>query len=137
MPNDIKIQNCMRKNPLTINRKAALVKAIDTLNDYRLTGLTVVDDEGKVCGVLSEIDCIRSVLSSIYNDGNPGDLLVEDVMTADVISCSPEDSIVEVAQDMLETRQRRRPVIVDGKLVGQVSSSNVLWALMGNTRQGL
>jgi hypothetical protein len=38
---------------------------------------------------------------------------------------------------MLKTRQRRRPVVEDGKLVGQVSSSNVLWALMEHSRRRL
>jgi predicted transcriptional regulator len=42
---------------------------------------------------------------------------------------------VEVAQSMLQTRQRRRPVIEAGKLVGQVSSSNILWALMEHSRR--
>ena len=36
---------------------------------------------------------------------------------------------------MLETQQRRRPVIENGKLVGQVSSGNVLWALMEYSRR--
>jgi hypothetical protein len=35
---------------------------------------------------------------------------------------------------MIDTRQRRNAVIQDGKLVGQVSSSNILWALMEHSR---
>lgn len=135
MPQTLLIQDCMRKNPFTIKRSAPLVQAIETLIEYKLTGITVVDDSGIACGVLSELDCIRAVLGAIYNDGNPGERLVEDVMTADVISCEPSDSIIEVAQGMLDSRQRRRPVIKDGKLVGQVSSANVLWALMEQTRR--
>ena len=61
--------------------------------------------------------------------------VVREVMQSDVTSCNPGDGIVEVAQDMLKTRQRRRPVITEGKLVGQVSSSNVLWALMEYSRR--
>ena len=45
------------------------------------------------------------------------------------------DSIVEVAQSMVETRQRRRPVVEGGRLVGQVSSNNILWALMEHSRR--
>jgi predicted transcriptional regulator len=58
-------------------------------------------------------------------------------MTTDLVTCSPTDSIVEVAQSMLASRQRRRPVIEDNKLVGQVSSSNILWALMEHSRRRL
>lgn len=129
------IADCMRKKPLTIRRDANLVEAIETLVDHKLTGVTVVDDQGLPVGVLSELDCIEAVLTAIYNDGDPELSLVHEAMTADINSCRPQDNIVEVAQDMLKTRQRRRPVIEDGRLVGQVSSSNILWALMEHSRR--
>ena len=135
MPQPTTVADCMRKRPLTIRREANLVEAIETLVDNRLTGVTIVDDKGHAVGVLSELDCIRAVLTTIYNDGDPDLALVHEVMTADINSCGPEDNIVEVAQDMLDTRQRRRPVIKDSKLVGQVSSSNILWALMEHSRR--
>ena len=136
MPNrPTTIADCMRKNPLTIHQDANIVQAIETIVEYKLTGLTVTDDDGCVVGILSEIECLQAVLTTIYNDGDAEQALVRDVMQTDVISCAPGDQIVEVAQDMLTTRQRRRPVIVEGRLVGQVSSSNVLWALMEYSRR--
>jgi CBS domain-containing protein len=135
MPTPNTIKDCMRRNPLTINHNANLVQAVETLIEYKLTGVTVVDDEGRPVGVLSELDCIQAVLNAIYNDGDPEHSLVRDAMTSEIISCGPGDSIVEIAADMLATRQRRRPVIEGGRLVGQVSSSNVLWALMENSRR--
>lgn len=135
MPQPTRIADCMRRSPLTIHLDANLIQAVDMLVEYRLTGVTVVDDEGYPVGVLSELDCIAAVLAAIYNDGDPEHALVSEAMSADVVSCSPEDDIVDVAQDMLRTRQRRRPVIAGGRLVGQVSSSNVLWALMEHSRR--
>lgn len=135
MTQPTRIADCMRKKPLTIHRDVNLVEAIEMLVDHRLTGVTVVDDKGRPVGVLSELDCIQAVLATIYNDGDPELSLVHEAMTADIISCGPEDNIVEVAQDMLKTRQRRRPVIEGGRLVGQVSSSNILWALMEHSRR--
>jgi CBS domain-containing protein len=135
MPQPTTIKDCMRRNPLTINLDASLVEAIDIIFEYKLTGLTVTDDAGCAVGILSELDCIQAVLTAVYNEGDPEHSLVKDVMCPDPVSCKSTDSIVEVAQSMLETRQRRRPVIEDGKLVGQVSSSNVLWALMEHSRR--
>jgi predicted transcriptional regulator len=103
--------------------------------EYKLTGLTVTDDSGCVVGILSEIECLQAILTTIYNDGDAEQALVKDVMQPNVVSCAPSDGIVEIAQDMLTTRQRRRPVLVDGRLVGQVSSSNILWALMEYSRR--
>lgn len=135
MPAPTKINDCMRRNPLTIGREANLVQAIERIVEYKLTGLTVTDDDGSAVGILSELDCIQAVLTALYNDGDPEHALVEDAMSTELSTCGPEDNIVEVAQDMLNTRQRRRPVLQDGKLVGQVSSSNILWALMEHSRR--
>ena len=129
------INDCMRRNPLTINVEANLVKAIEIIVEYKLTGLTVTDDEGRPVGILSELDCMQAILTAVYNDGDPEHALVKDAMCKELNVCRPSDSIVEVTRDMLSTRQRRRPVIEDGKLVGQVSSSNVLWALMEHSRR--
>ncbi len=136
MPNrPTTVKDCMRKNPLTINESANIVQAVEMIVEYKLTGLTVTDDAGCVVGILSEIECLEAILDSIYNDGDAEHYLVKEVMQPNVISVTPGDGIVEVAQDMLKTRQRRRPVITEGKLVGQVSSSNVLWALMEYSRR--
>lgn len=135
MPQPTTIRDCMRRNPLTIKQDANLVEAIEIIFEYKLTGLTVTNDSGQVVGILSELDCIKAVLAAVYNDGDPEHSLVREVMCSEVVTCEPGDSIVEVAQAMLESRQRRRPVIEAGRLVGQVSSSNVLWALMEHSRR--
>lgn len=135
MPQPITINDCMRRNPLTINADANLVEAIEIIVEYKLTGLTVTDANGHPVGILSELDCLEAILTAIYNDGDPEHALVKDAMVDDLNVCEPTDSIIEVAQAMLSTRQRRRPVIEGGKLVGQVSSSNVLWALMEYSRR--
>jgi len=137
MPQPSTVNDCMRHKPLTINVAANLVEAIEIIVENRLTGLTVVDATGAAVGILSELDCIKAILTAIYNDGDPEHALVRDAMVKELNVCKPEDSIVEVAQDMLETRQRRRPVVQNGKLVGQVSSSNILWALMEHSRRRL
>lgn len=135
MPQPSTVNDCMRRNPLTIGRDASLVEAIEIIMEYKLTGITVTDDSGCAVGVLSELDCIKSILTAIYNDGDPEHVMVKDSMVSELNVCKPGDNIVEVAQDMLRTRQRRRPVLEDGKLIGQVSSSNILWALMQHSRR--
>jgi CBS domain-containing protein len=125
----------MHRNPLTIRRDANLVQAIETIVEYKLTGITVTDENGAVVGILSELDCLEAILTAIYNDGNPELSLVEDAMCAEVNVCEGGDSIVAVAEAMVKTRQRRRPVLEEGRLVGQVSSNNILWALMEHSRR--
>jgi CBS domain-containing protein len=129
------IRECMRRNPITISKDAPLVQAVERLVEFKLTGLTVVDEDGIPCGKLTELDCIKAVLNAIYNDGNPDATPVAMAMEDDFDTCRPEESIVEVAQRMIDTRQRRNAVVDDqGRLVGQVSSSNILWALLEHSR---
>ncbi len=71
MPQPSTINDCMRRNPLTIHVDANLVQAIDIIVENRLTGLTVTDDAGQPVGILSELDCLKAVLTAIYNDGDP------------------------------------------------------------------
>ncbi len=137
MPQSIQVTDCMHRNPLTIGREDPLVKAISMILEYKLTGLTVTDADGAVVGILSELDCIKAVLNAIYNDGDPEHLAVDDAMEDEINTCTSGDSIVEVAQSMVQTRQRRRPVVEAGKLVGQVSSNNILWALMEHSRSNV
>jgi len=127
------IESCMRRNPVTIKADATVYEAIKLTKVHRISGLTVIDDKKRVIGVISELDCLRAVLGNIYNDGNASNALVREHMTTDVVDCSPEEDIVEVAQSMLKSRHRRRPVVQDGKLVGQLSCRNILWAIMEYT----
>ena len=135
MTSPTSIRDCMHRNPLTITGTAPLVKAIELLVEFKLTVLTVIDNDGTPVGKITELDCIRAVLNAIYHDGSPENIRVEQAMTEEIHACSPDETIVEVAQRMIDSRQRRNAVIQDGKLVGQVSSSNVLWALMEHSRE--
>lgn len=124
------IENCMHTNPATVKADATVYEAIQLIQQHRITGLTVIDEQRCVVGVISELDCLKAVLGDVYNEGTAAGGLVADYMTADVESCSPDDDIVAVAQSMLAARHRRRPVIKNGKLVGQLSCRNILWAIL-------
>lgn len=135
MDNPFLIENCMRKNPVTIRPEAKLSEAIQLIMDHRITGLTVTDEEGYVKGIISELDCLKGMLSNVYNDGQNSPDTVADHMCTEVLSCSPDEDIVKVGQSMLAERHRRRPVVKNGKLVGQLSCRNILWAMMSFTEK--
>jgi CBS domain-containing protein len=136
MPKPSAVKDAMRRNPVTIRADANIAEAIELIVEYKITGLTVTDDNGKVVGVLSEMDCLDAIISSIYNEGNAESALVSEAMTADVFTCGSTDSILDVAQEMLKNRHRRRPVVEgDGRLVGQISCNNILWALLEHSRR--
>lgn len=130
------VRDFMHENPAKVSPDATIDDAAKILLDNRISGLTVVDDDNSVIGVLSELDCLRATISSTYNEGNTGSGLVREFMTENVDSLGPDDDLVSVAQSMLSAGQRRRPVVKNGKLVGQVSCRNILWAVGNYASRG-
>ena len=96
-------------------------EASQEILDRKASGATVVDADGKLIGVLSELDCLRALVTSVYNGSDPGGALVSDIMTTDVEVANASDDIIATASSMLESKRRRRPVIKDGELIGQIS----------------
>jgi CBS domain-containing protein len=80
--------------------------------------------------MLSELDCLRSLLAEIYNEGQVGKAPVIGEMSTPVTSNKPEDDIISVAENMLDQKQRRRPIIDNGRLAGQITCRQLLSAIM-------
>ena len=86
-------------------------------------GALVVSEGDAVVGILSERDIVRRL------DKDAGAtlmLLVRDLMTREVISCTPEDTISDLMVLMSERRIRHLPVIEGDRLVGLVSIGDVV-----------
>ncbi len=116
----------MLENPVTVKPGMTVYEAALCILEHRVSGLLVIDDNDQLVGMLSEMDCLRIILASMYNNEDFGSALVSDVMTKDVSTQSPQDNIVDVATSMLDHKHRRRPVIADGKVVGQVTCRQIL-----------
>ena len=100
---------------------------IDIIIDNKISGVCVVDEKEALVGVLSELDCLNAILGAVYNEGSVG--TVADYMTSEVDSCDLHADVVKVASDMLKKGHRRRPVVDNGKLVGQITCRKILRAV--------
>ncbi len=90
------------------------------------SGMPVTDRDGKVVGIVSEIDLIRTVRS-----GRPLDsTLAEEIMTRDVITVDVAASVDEVMELLDIKKIVRVPVTEDGRLVGIISRPDVLRAFI-------
>jgi len=123
------LEHYMLKHPVCVHPDANLFEAIHLILVNRISGLCVVDDSGRLVGVLSELDCLRGVLSATYNQTAIG--TVRDMMSAsDMQVAHSGDAIVDIAEDMLRHKRRRRPVVdQDGRLVGQITIRQILRAV--------
>jgi CBS domain-containing protein len=107
----------------TIRPDATIADAVDMLNRERIGALVVSEDGGGVDGVLSERDVVIAL-----GDGSE-DLLartVAEVMTRNVITCDPADTVGELMAEMTNRRIRHLPVVKDGRLRGIVSIGDLV-----------
>jgi CBS domain-containing protein len=121
------VKDYMTRSMVTFKPDIDVLDAVSLLVKHRIAGAPVVDAEGNLIGMLSELDCLKIALHAGYHGdwGGP----VSDYMTAGVKTVDAEMSIVDLAQVFLDTRFRRFPVMQRNRLVGQISRRDVLRAL--------
>ena len=129
MLQSVNLRDYMLLNPAKVRPGDNVMEAMQVIIANRISGVCVVDADANLVGILSDMDCLRAVLSAVYNDRRIG--LVCDHMASDnLVVAHPDEDIVDVAQDMLRKNKRRRPVVENGKLVGQITCRQVLNAVM-------
>ena len=129
MLQSVNLRDYMLHNPVKVNPEDNIMDAMKVIIDNKISGVCVVDADMTLVGVLSEMDCLRAVLSAVYNNTSIG--VVRDHMASDnLLVAHPNEDIVDVAQDMLTKNKRRRPVVENGKLIGQITCRQLLSAVM-------
>lgn len=129
MLQSVNLRDYMLPNPVRVSPNDNIMDAMKVIIENRISGVCVVDADANLVGILSEMDCLRAVLGAIYNNNNIGQ--VRDYMAADnLVVANPNEDIVSVAQDMLLKNKRRRPVVENGKLIGQITCRQLLSAVM-------
>ncbi|MBI2154133.1 MAG: CBS domain-containing protein [Candidatus Rokubacteria bacterium] len=141
----MKVEEIMTKDVIAVSPKTAVHEAAELMVDHAISGLPVVDDDGKVVGIVSEGDLI---LREKPRERTPwwrvffGDAerlaleyrkahgtTVEEVMTRSLITVSPDLPIESAALVLDQHRIRRVPVLADGRLVGIVSRGDLIKVL--------
>lgn len=124
------VKDVMIQNPPVIKAGESLDDAVERLIQNRLLGLPVVDEKRHLVGFLSEQDCIHSMLISSYHCEETQS--VDDIMSHEVLSVGPNDSIIDIVQKMGKEKPKSYPVVSEGKLIGLLTRANVLHALWVN-----
>ena len=128
MLQSVNLRDYMLPNPVKVKASDNVLDAMQVIIDNKISGVCVVDDDANLVGILSELDCLRAVLGAIYNNSGIGN--VDEYMASDnLVVAHPNEDIVDVAQDMLLKNKRRRPVVEDGKLIGQITCRQLLNAV--------
>ena len=89
----LKISDHLIKNPIKVSSKATIGEAARTIVENKVSGVIVVDEHNKVEGMLSELDCLKSLLAEIYNEGQVGKALVTGEMSSPVTYTSQRKTL--------------------------------------------
>jgi CBS domain-containing protein len=108
---------------VTIDPGASVGEAIARLVQNNIGSLPVADEDGRLVGIFSERDVLRGL--HLRGEGF-GRIKVSEVMTANPITCSPEDDVDDVMGKMSERRIAKVPVVEGDQLVGIVSVGDVI-----------
>ena len=115
---------------VTIDPDATVADLIHLLADHRIGAAVVSPDGLTIVGIVSERDVVRAMAAD-PDAGRTGGVrprAVRAIMTADVATVSPDDSVDAAMQIMTDGRFRHLPVAVDGQLSGIVSIGDVVKA---------
>lgn len=123
----VRVRDYMTTQLVTLTPTMEVMAAINQLVKTRISGAPVVDAQGNLVGMLSEMDCMQVGLIAAEDTCVAGP--VSQFMKPNVVSVSPDDSLTHLAQLFLSKPFRRYPVMENGKLVGQISRSDVLRAI--------
>jgi acetoin utilization protein AcuB len=126
----------MTRNLVTLSPEASVAEALTLCRERRIRHIPILE-EGRLVGIVSDRD-LRDA-SPALGDAERASALQEtrigDVMTREVITADPQDSIENAAQEMYEHKIQSLPVIVEEpvveeELLGIITSSDVMRALI-------
>ncbi|MBN2208205.1 MAG: CBS domain-containing protein [Candidatus Coatesbacteria bacterium] len=148
---ELKAKDVMTREVVTVSPSTSLKALSRILEEHSITGAPVVDDEGRIVGIVSQTDVLFSQLPARIGNEDYDDIFdlfsaspevggsqvrhlraprwVEDIMTKHVVVASEDMSVLELASLLAEKGIHRVPVARNGKLVGIVSALDLLGAL--------
>jgi predicted transcriptional regulator len=123
----LKVKDYMNHQAVTFTPDMSLTVALSrVLNSVHIGG-PVLDENKKVIGFLSEQDLLDKLIKVSYHSQDTH--IVSDCMYKEVLSVSPEMSIINLAEMMKVGKPKVYPVVEDDRLVGIISRTDVLKAL--------
>jgi CBS domain-containing protein len=130
------VREIMSSPPVTISSASGVAHAADTLRSRGFTALPVIDDDGRLIGIVTEADLLDGRVEPDDRRDRPeqprhlrrGDTVGE-VMTSPVESLTPGADVADAVQIMLEERIRCLPVVDGRKIVGVITRRDLLRAI--------
>jgi len=106
-----------------IKDNQSIAEAAIALTEHKIGALLVESQDGQIAGILSERDIVGGMAP---HGADLHDVEVSELMTTNVIRCSPDDSVNEAMAMMTDRRIRHLPVFDGEELVGFISIGDLV-----------
>ena len=111
------------RDVITASPASTLQDLANTLAGKRIGAIVVAGPGGEVLGIISERDVVKAVAAA---GAAALSAPVSAHMTAKVVTCGEDQTIVSVMEEMTKGRFRHMPVLKDGRLIGIVSIGDIV-----------
>ncbi len=125
-----KAKNIMTTHVVAVTVDDTIDHAIHLMIKHRISGLPVVDKQGRAAGIVSEFDLLELIC-----EGHTENDTVSHFMSSQLFGVVEEDSWVYVADMFREKHVRRLPVLRDDKLVGIITRHDLVHAIRDARQQ--
>jgi len=135
MKSNVLVRELMTRSVRTLGRNDKLSAADSLMRSERIRHLPVLDEQGRLSGIVSQRDLFFSALMQALGFGTTthdrmlNRILVKEVMTENVITTTPETQVTAAARLMVDQKIGCLPVVEDERLVGILSESDIVSAV--------
>jgi CBS domain-containing protein len=112
------LRDIMTQELRTCPADATLVDAAGMMRDADIGDVIVLNDEGKVCGIVTDRDI---TVRAVAEGRDPSKVRIDDICSHKLVTVGPDTDAEDAARVMRERAVRRLPVTEDGKPVGVIS----------------
>jgi CBS domain-containing protein len=122
MEGNLLVSEIMSENVRTVRPNSTVTEIVRKMNKFDIGSVVVVEGE-KPVGIITERDILRRVLEvTLASEA----LKAKEIMSAPLITVSDQSTVDEAARIMIDKRIKKMPVVHEGKLVGILTSTDVM-----------
>jgi CBS domain-containing protein len=119
----VAVKEVMSSPVITVKRGEVAMKVAKLMVDNKIGSVVVVDEGKNPIGIITERDVVKSLASGGFK---PEETKAEDIMSQPLRTISPDLGVEEAAKLMRRLGVKRLPIMEEGKLIGIVSSGDIV-----------
>ena len=119
----MQVVEAMNKDVETASSDSSIRQIARQMTDRRVGAVVIISSSGILEGIVTE----RDIMSDVVAEGkDPENTTAEEIMTKEVITIDPSQDLEDAADIMTKNKIKKLPVVMQGKLVGIITASDLI-----------